>query len=291
MNSGKGYLMVLGGGICWATTGILGTVLFRVGIDPLLVASVRLSLAALVFFLLLLAKYRSNLQLKRAELPRLILFSFVGVALFNMFYLQSISLLGVSVAVVLLYTAPAFVILLSRIFLKEMITPLKVVALLLTIAGVVLVAGVYDPGRWIMDFRGIVLGVGAGLTFALVTIFSKLALRHHSDLTVTFYFIVIGAVFLALIRPPWLLLQEALSPAAWLALLALAFISTFLAYLLYVGGIKYLEAGRASIVAAVEPLAAFSLAALFLGERLIPLQFVGFICVIAAVLLLVIKRY
>ncbi len=291
MNSGKGYLMVLGGGICWATTGIFGTVLFRQGIDPLLVASGRLSLAALVFFLLLLSKYRSNFQLKRAELPRLILFGFVGVALFNMFYLQSISLLGVSVAVVLLYTAPAFVILLSRIFLKEMITPLKVVALLLTIAGVVLVAGVYEPGRWIVDFRGIVLGVGAGLTFALVTVFSKLALRHHSDLTVTFYFIVIGAVFLALIRPPWLLLQEGLSPAAWLALLALTFISTFLAYLLYVGGIKYLEAGRASIVAAVEPLAAFSLAALFLGERLIPLQFVGFICVIAAVLLLVIKRY
>ncbi len=290
MNSGKGYLMVLGGGICWATTGIFGTVLFREGIDPLLVASGRLSLALLVFFLLLFFKYRSNLQLNLTELPRLLFFGFVGVALFNVFYLQAINLLGVSVAVVLLYTAPAFVILFSRIYLKEMITPLKVVALLLTVAGVVLVAGVYDPGRWILDLRGIGLGLGAGLTFALVTVFSKVALRHHSDLTVTFYFIVIGAVFLALIRPPWLLLQEGLTPAAGLSLVALAFVSTFLAYLLYVGGIKYLEAGRASIVAAVEPLAAFSLAALFLGERLVTVQFVGFFCIIAAVLLLVTKR-
>lgn len=282
--------MILGAGVCWATTGIFGTVLFRQGIDPLLVASGRLSLATLGFFLLLFFKYRSDLRLKPAELPRLLLYGFVGVALFNVFYLQAINLLGVSVAVVLLYTAPAFVILFSRIYLKEMIIPIKVVALLFTLAGVVLVAGVYDLERWMLDLPGIGLGVGAGLTFALTTVFSKLSLRHHSHLTVTFYFVVIGALFLAFLRPPWLLLQEALSPATGLSLLALAFISTFLAYLLYIGGIKYLEAGRASIVAAVEPLAAFSMAALFLGERLIPLQYVGFISVIAAVLLLVAKR-
>lgn len=290
MNHAKGYFMVLGGGVCWATTGLFGTVLFRHGIDPLLVASGRLVIAALFFLLLLTLKYRSSLALHISELPRLLFFGFVGVAVFNICYLQAINLLGVSVAVVLLYTAPAFVIVISRILLKEMITPIKVTALFLTIAGVVLVAGMYDPGRWILDLQGIVLGLCAGLTFALITIFSKIALRHHSDITVTFYFIVIGAVFLSFLRPPWLLLQEGFSPATFLSLLALGFVSTFLAYLLYVGGIKYLEAGRASIVAAVEPVAAFSLAALFLGERLVPLQFVGFSSVVVAVLLLVYKR-
>ena len=280
----------MGGGACWATTGLFGTVLFRQGFDPLLVASGRLSIAALFFSLLLLFKYRSSLHLNLRELPSLLFFAFVGVAIFNASYLQAIDLLGVSVAVVLLYTAPAFVIVVSRILLKEMITPIKIVALFLTIAGVSLVAGGYDPGKWILDLRGIGLGLTAGLTFGLVTVFSKLALRRHSELTVTFYYIVFGAVFLAFLRPPWLLLQENLSSVTVLSLLALAFISTFLAYLLYVGGIKYLEAGRASIVAAVEPVAAFTLAAFFLGERLMPLQIVGFLCVIAAVLVLVWKR-
>lgn len=289
-SSTKGYLMIMGAGVCWATTGLFGTVLFRHAVDPLLVASGRLSLGALLFILLLLLSNRDKFKLKRTELPLLLLAGFVGVAIFNYCYLQAIHLLGVSVSVVLLYTAPAFVIIISRMVLKELITPVKVGALLLTITGVVLVTGVYDRGDWSLNLWGLALGLGAGFTFGLMNIFSKLAVRNNSSYTITFYVMSIGAFILALLRPPWLLWHAGLTPPAMLALLGLGVISTFLAYLLFIGGMKYLEAGRASITAAVEPVAAFGLAALFLGERLVTLQFVGFFFVITAVLLLVVRR-
>ncbi|MEW5921773.1 MAG: DMT family transporter [Bacillota bacterium] len=289
MNLNRGYLMILGAGVCWATTGLFGTILFRQGIDPLLVASSRLSLAAIFFFLLLFFRFRTSLIIKFAALPRLFIFGLLGVALFNVFYLHAIDNLGVSVAVALLYTAPAFVIIVSRLFLKEWITPVKSVALLLTTIGVFLVVGTYDFTRWTLEPRGIALGVGAGFTFGLISIFSKVALRRHTEFTITFYFILTGAILLSLLKPPWLLLLGKISPATLPALLALALISTFLPYLLYISGLKYLEAGKGSIVAAVEPVAAFSFAALFLGERLLVPQFIGFIFVVGAVLLLVYK--
>ena len=75
------------------------------------------------------------------------------------------------------------------------------------------------------------------------------------------------------------------SLTAWLALLAVSFVSTFIANYCYYQGLKYLEAGRASIVATIEPVIAATCAYLILGEYFTYLGYVGAVMIIAAVLL------
>ncbi len=288
MQLNKGYFMVMGAGICWATTGIFSVLLFREGVEPLEVASIRVALAALFFFLYFLPRLRGNFLLKKRELLFFAVSGFVGVGLFNYFYLQAIDRIGVSIAVVLLYTSPVFVIVISFFLLKENITLFKIMALLIALTGVFLV--VRGPELFFfpveMDLGGIAMGLGAGLAFGLLSILGKYALGRHEMLQVVFYLMFFGALSFMLFSPPWIIFQGGFSISVLLLLLAIALISTFLAHLLYIFGLKFVEAGRASIAVAVEPPTAIFLAFLFLGENLVFWQYIGVALVLMAVVLL-----
>lgn len=284
--------MVLGAGVSWGCTGLFSSVLFDAGVEPLLVAAVRISAAALFFAFYLLVHFGSpvNRLLGAREGFKFLLYGLVGVALFNIFYLQAIDHIGVSTAVVLLYTSPAFVVLLSFFILRESITMQKICAMCMTIAGTFLVVRAYEAAYFQLNFPGVMLGIGAGLTFALLNIFSKIALRKYHYFQAVFFMFLFGAFFLALVRPPWLIFNQDLTAFSWLALAGLVIVSTVLAYLLFVSGLNYLESGKASIVAAVEPVSAIALAAVFLGERLFLPQYAGVFLVVGGIAVLNLRR-
>ncbi len=287
MESPRGLLMVTGAGLCWATTGLFGTLLFREGVDPVSLASTRTALAALVFLLFLFLSNPQKLYVGKSQLLTLVPGSIIGVTFFNLFYMNAIDEMGISTAVVLLYTAPIFALLLSRIFLKEPLTPQKMVALVLAFSGVILVVEGFELPALRENSRGIMMGLGAGLSFALLSVFGKGSNRGTDRLTASFYLLFLGALFLSFISPPWTgVLESAGSPFLLLVLGAMVFVSTFLAHYLYLAGLNYLEASKASIVVAVEPAVAILLAYIFLGEQLILLQYVGVFLILAAVFLL-----
>ncbi len=287
MNKTKGLLMVTGAGICWATTGLFGTILFREGLDPVNVASTRTMLAAILFLVFLLVAHPQKLIVSPGEIFALALGGLTGIAIFNIFYLSAIDAAGMSTAVVLLYTSPVFAVILSRIFLGETLSRIKIAALLTAFTGVVLVVEAFDFPALLHDSRSALMGLGAGLFFALLSVFGKYLTGSTHRLTTSFYLLFTGAFFLALVRPPWLAVMEiGASPYLLLALAALVIISTFSSHFLYIYGLSYLEAGKASIAVAIEPPAAIFLAYIFLGERLAPVQYAGVIMVLAAVLML-----
>ncbi len=287
MNTNKGLLMVSGAGICWATTGLFGTLLFREGLDPVNVASTRNVLAAILFLIFLLTVHPEKLIVRPKQIALLALGGLTGIAIFNVFYLSAISTAGMSTAVVLLYTSPVFAVIMSRLFLGEPLSPVKAAALITAFTGVVLVAEAYDLPSLINNPQAVLLGLGAGFFFALLSVFGKHISGSIHRLTTSFYLLFTGSIFLALIRPPWLTVIEIQSsPALIPALAALVVISTFLSHFLYIYGLSYLEAGKASIAVAIEPPAAIFLAYIFLGERLDPVQYFGVILVLTAVFLL-----
>jgi len=287
MDSPRGLLMVAGAGLCWATTGLFGTLLFQEGVDPVSLASTRTALAALVFLLFLFLTNPQKLRVEKGQLLTLLPGSIIGVTFFNLFYMNAIDEMGISTAVVLLYTAPIFALLLSRIFLKESLTPQKMVALVLAFSGVILVVEGFELSALRENSRGIILGLGAGLSFGLLSVLGKASNRSNDPMTVSFYLLFLGALFLSFIRSPWTgVLESAASPLLLLVLGAMVFISTFLAHYLYLAGLSYLEAGKASIAVAIEPAVAILLAYVFLGEQLILLQYVGVVLILGAVFLL-----
>jgi drug/metabolite transporter (DMT)-like permease len=221
------------------------------------------------------------LRVRPRDLPAVVGFALVGVTLFYASLNLAIDAGGVSLAFVLLYTAPAFVALLAAALLGERLTRLKGALVALSVVGVALVsasggAGVHPSPA------AVAWGLAAGLSYSSYYLFGKWALRRYAPATVFAYVMPVGALgLLPLVR------FEAVEAGggAWLDLALMAVLSTYVAYFVYYTGLRSVEASRAVLVATLEPVLATLLAAALFGERLGALGVLGGLLVLAAAVL------
>ena len=237
-------------------------------------------------------------RVRRADLPIFVTFGLLGVTAFFLLYIYAVVLVGVAAAVVLLYTAPIFVALMAWRFLGEPFTPRKGVALLMTFAGCALVARAYDPTLLALNMAGILCGLGSAFTYALYSILGKLSLkRGYPITTMSFYVYLIGGSGLLLVALLGVsggggagqLLSMGTDTGAWALLLMLALLQTVGALYAYTTGLRYLEAGTASILATFEPVVATLLATFAIGERLEWPQLLGGVLILTAVVMLQVR--
>lgn len=277
----RGPLLVAGAGTLWGTIGVAAKSAFRYGISPADVALWRAGGAFAVLLAAALAIRRDALRIAPGDLPMFALHGAVGVAAFMTVYLTAIRLSTVATAAMLLYTAPAWVTLLARVFFNEPLGPRKLAAVMCTVAGSALVVRAYDPAALRLDLPGVLAGLASGLTYALYSVVGKHALRRYAPFTTVLFALGFGSAFLLLALRRWPTLPP---PAALPGVLYLVLVPTVLAYLLYTAGLGLMEAGRASIVATVEPVVA-ALLGVLLGELFHGWQWVGGGLVLAGVAL------
>ena len=283
----RGYALVLTAAALWGTLGLFyKTLLDRFGLTPLAVASYRSLLAGLILLVVLALRSRRLLAVNRHDLPLLVAYGVFGVAGFFVAYAYAIDLVGVAVAAVLLYTAPAWVGLIAWRWLGEAMHRRLLIALALTLVGCVLVTGLYDVGHLRLNGLGILAGLGAGLGYGLWSVFNKVAVARYSAWTVQTYALLIGAGCFLLLAPRGQLAAAVALPPAWPWLLAMALIPTLGGALTYSLGVRWVPVSVASVVATLEPVIAGALAYLLLGERLTLLQIAGGAAIISAVLIL-----
>jgi drug/metabolite transporter, DME family len=283
----RGYTFILVAATLWATLGIIFKALIGdYGLSRITIAFFRASLSAVVLFAALALRRPSLLRIAVRDGLFFAAFGLFGIAAFYIVYITAIDLAGMSVAAVLLYTAPAWVALISAVFLGEKLTPVKLVAVTLAMAGCALVARVYDVRGLQLNWLGIVAGLGAGLTYALYSVFNKIGLRRHDGWTVLAYGLLAGSVFLAPLQSSPLLVVALRQPGAVVWLLVLALGPTLGAGLSFNAGLRHVPVSSASVVATLEPVIASLLAFTFLHERLDPAQLVGGGLILAAVIFL-----
>lgn len=282
----KGYLLVATGAACWGTLGAISTVLFQEGLPPLTVANFRVLLTTLIIGTYLLVFRRQDLVLKGSNLFLLAGAGLISVCLFNLAYINAINMTTIVTAVILLYTAPVFVTIFSRLLFNEPITLQKSLALILTLAGCSLVVEAYDITNLKLNATGLLVGLGAGLTYGLYSIFGKKALNDLSPWTTVFYSFAFGALFISLWGQPWNHIAIFQQPKIAGFLFLLAILPTVLAYALYTTGLKHIETSKAAIVATVEPVVAVILAAVLFKESLNLWQMIGILLVISSVVLI-----
>jgi drug/metabolite transporter (DMT)-like permease len=189
------------------------------------------------------------------------------------------------VAAVLLYTAPAIVMVLSYFLFGEPMTKRKLLALLMTLCGCTLVTEVV--GNW-SDFSapGVLAGLGAGFGYALYSIFSRYALeRGYRSLTITFYTFFIAAVVSLFLCNARQIAAVACADGSMLAFsCAFGVLCTVIPYLTYTIGLKYVENSKASILASVEPVTASILGVCFFRESLSFSEIMGILLVLGAMI-------
>lgn len=279
-----GYPRIIAAAVLWGSIGVAGRVAFRAGVTPLEAAFLRALIAFLAVGSIVLATDPSLLRIRRNDLGLFAAFGAVSIAAFFFVYLYAISRTTVATAAILLYTAPVFVIILSALLFREPFTRAKGIAVLLAFAGCVLVVRGYDPAALRVNLPGVLAGLASGLTYAMYSIFGKTALRRYSPITTLTYALGFGAVILGAAALPLGAVRLAHPSAAWASIVYLALITTLLAQWLYLAGLRHVEAGRASLVATLEPVIAAILGFALLGEGLERWQILGGALVLSAVL-------
>lgn len=271
-----GYLYLLLAAFLWGLIGPVSRLAFQEGLSPLLVAFYR-ALIAWAFFGLHALLLR-QVRVEGRDLPALLLFGLVGVALFYGSYQLAVGYGGAALASVLLYTAPAWVALLSFLVLKEPLERYGLLAVAFTLLGVALM-GLGGGSEVRAGPLALLFGLLSGITYALYYIFGKLYLPRYATPTLFLYALPVGALGLLPFVEFVPLNREAL-----LALLFLGGFSTYGAYLAYYAGLRRLPATRASVIATLEPVVANLFAFLLFREALSPLGYLGALLILLGVL-------
>lgn len=279
--------LIVAAGVLWGLMGIFVRRLNAMGLSSASISEVRAVSTTVLMALVLLVTDR---QLFRIRLRDLWIFAGGGVlsiVFFNVCYFKAIELMSLSAAATLMYTSPAFVLVFSAILFRERITGRKVVAILLTFAGSALVGGVLG-GDANLTLLGVLCGVGAGVGYALYSIFSRLALlRGYDPRTITFYIFLFAAIgSLAVADLPEIASVVRAGPARLLFFLLYAAVTTVLPYLFYTMGLEHVDNSRASVIVAVEPVVATVVGVLFYHEALTVPALLGVLLVLAAIVIM-----
>lgn len=284
------YIYVLLGASLWGIIGLFIDALTQAGFTALQIVTLRVVSAAIMLIIYLAAK---NPELLKIDLKDS--FSFTGtgifsIVFFNWCYFTAIEEVSLSVAVILLYTGPAFVVIMSRIFFKEPMTNRKISALLLMVFGCALVVRLIPAGDQQVSWYGILVGLGSGFGYALYSIFGKHALKKYKALTVITYTFIFASAVLLPVSGITIEAQQLASTRVWMLILGLGFFPTALAYMLYTTGLSLIESGRASITAMIEPVVATLLGVFIFNELLTVYQILGILLVLTAVVLIQLKK-
>lgn len=283
-------MYVLLGASLWGIIGLFIQALYGAGFSAFQIVTLRVVSAALMLTLYLLIWKPSLLKVEWKDLLSFVGTGIFSIVFFNWAYFTAIEAVSLSVAVILLYTGPAFVVVLSRLVFGEPLTLRKAAALGLTLAGCVLVAGVIPLHTHHLSWYGLLVGLGAGFGYALYSIFGKYALRKYDPLTVITYTFLFASAFMLPVSG-W-----SLHPGQWSAgyvwplILGLGFFPTALAYGLYTKGLSMVESGRASVTATIEPVVATLLGVWVFRESLSVYQLTGMALVLAAVVLIQFRK-
>lgn len=285
MQTRKAVCAVMGAGILWGVISLFIRPLSAAGFDPMQIAAIRMITATVLFLGVIVIRSPEKLRVQVRDLWMFVGTGVVSVTMFNFCYFYTIVHSEASVAVVLLYTSPVFILLLSALLFHERITRRKVFALLLTFAGCVCVAGLTGGVR--LSAVVFLTGIGSGLFYGLYTIFGRYALAKYDAVTVTAYsFLFALAGTLPFGKLPALARTICAEPRLVLLCVGIGLCSTVLPYFLYTWGLERMESGKAAILVAVEPLVGAVVGMLVFHESRNAVKLVGIALILTAIVLL-----
>ncbi len=281
-----GYAMVATAAALFAVNGSVSKVVLDSTLSSLELAQLRATCAALGLLAFLLVFARPKLRVSRRELPFLIAFGVVGVALVQWLYFVAIHNLPVGVALLIEFTAPLFVALFARFVYRELIRRRIWVAVALCLGGLALVVEVWAGVAF--STVGVTAALAGAFGLTAYMLLAERQRRERDAVSLTFYGFLFATLLWAVVHPlwtfPWGALDDTVSlqgnldehtAPIWLLLGFIVVVGTMITFSLLNGGLRHISATRASIVATLEPVIATVVAWLWLGETFGAAQLVG----------------
>ena len=285
----RAYLYILGAAALWGLIGLFVKTIAGQGFTSMQIVALRAMASASCITLVMLWKGLGQLRIDWRDCWMFVGTGIFSLVFFNFCYFNCIQSSSLAVAALLLYTAPAFVMLMSLLLFGESFTAKKALALVCTFIGCGCVTGAFEGGLK-LTLSGLFYGLGSGFGYALYSIFGKYAVQKYSSLTITaytFYFAVLAAVPLAGFD------SVAVSKINLTTIggsLGLGLVCAVIPYLLYTNGLEKVEPGQASILATIEPFVAAAVGMLCFAEPMTMSKAVGMLLIFCSIVILNIRE-
>ena len=296
--SSRGFMIALVATVIWSTTGIFISYLSKTYSLPSLVLAFWRDLFVsfgMVVGLFIFSRVR--FQLDRKHWGFMVLYG-LTLAIFNSMWTFSVQYNGAAVATVMAFSSPAMTAILSKIVFKEPFSKIKILSILLSLGGIVLVSDAYDPAVWNLNPLGIIFGLISGLMFAIYNLEGKHASDTHIDswtaLLYSFAFATVFLLFFNLGNDLFITSKAPFADMLWLGnsisgwglLFFLGVAPTLGGFGLYTLSIRYLSPTTSNLIATLEPAFTAIWAYFLLNEILTGTQLIGGMLVLIGVILL-----
>ena len=279
------FLVILAG-CCWATLGVFVRHLNEIGLQSMQIVEARSVLTTIAMFVFLGIFRRDLLKVKAKDLWCFAGGGIISVILFNFCYFQTIQRASLSVAAILLYTSPIFVLLLSLPLFGEKLTRKKLLCLIMAFVGCALASGL-TAGGMTLSPQTLLFGLGSGFGYGLYSIFSRFALqRGYHPITITAYIFLFGAIGGIPLTDFGQIAAIAGQPDNLLYLIVYTVVTTIIPYCAYTTGLQHIENGVAAVLACIEPVMATLFGIFFFSELPTLTGWLGIALVLTALTLL-----
>lgn len=281
--------ILLAGGL-WGTSGIFVRKIESTPISEMQLVLARSLFSFIIMGLIILFKDKKLFIVKLKDIWAFACAGIFSIVFFNFCYYKTMSLTTLSVAAVLLYTAPFFVVIMSIFIFGQKLTVKKFISCATAFIGCCFVSGIFSSAQRISG-KAIFFGIMTGLGYSLYTIFSRILLdRKYNSLTITFYTFVFSSIgCLVFVNPVNTVKATTVSPWVFITVLLMAVINTVLPYILYTFGLKGVDSSTAPIIATVEPVVATLIGTIIYHEQLTAWGIIGIMLVIGSVIILNLK--
>ena len=291
----RASLLVTMAAVLFSVNGIVAKWIMEAGLSPWRLTEIRATGAGVIVALYLAATGRiRELAIRKSDIPTLLIFGTFGIAAVQSLYFFSILHLHVSIAIIIQFTAPIWIVLYLRIFRKQAIAPLMWLGLGSAFVGLLFLAQIWQG----LTLNGPGLIASFGDAFSLVIYFllgRKLSARYSGEAMAVWGFGITALIF-AIAKPWWSYPTSIFSQQVnlngkfaghhapgWLLIAFVIFFGTVIPYTSVLIGVKHLSPQVTAIIGMLEPVLAGAWGWIFLYEKLDTLQLIGAIIVLAGI--------
>ncbi len=292
----KGEILTLLGAVFFSFNGVIAKLVLTSGLSSMRLTQVRCGGAFIFLGLFMFFRHRDKLKAKWAEMPQLFIYGVVGFFAVQALYFVSIARLHVSIALILEFTAPIWIVLWLRFVKHKVVPQLMWVAIFLAFGGLVLIAQVWKGST--LDPIGVIAALLDGIVLAAFFLLGEKLTAKRDVESLMVYGFGFASLGLAIAMPLWSYPTEvftqsmnlqgrfaAFDAPGWVLIAWVIVMGTIVPYLLVVNGLKLLSASTSSVMGMAEPVLAGIFAWLWLSEKWSLIQLLGGVTVIVGIIL------
>lgn len=290
----RGSILTLIGGVFWGLSGVFGKYLFEYkGMTASWLVTVRLLISGAVLLTYVFQKQGKEIfevWKKKEEVQRLLFYGLTGMALVQLSYYRTVELSNAGTATVLQYTAPVMIMVVLAIGNRKIPEKIEIMALIMALLGTFLLATRGHLSSLAISKETLVLGLLSAAAMVLYNLLPIQLIHKYNTFLIVGWGMLIGGVFLSVFVRPWEKNKIIWDGMTITGLFVIIMFGTILAFVAYMEGVRLIGASKASLYAAVEPLTATVASVIFFHVTFLPIDFTGFLCIIAAVAMLSIPK-